>query len=103
MSKSISKTGIDLISSFEGIRLNAYDDFLNGVCRHEQDARLEATRLRFLNGVCRHELLGSDEDCVIDFLNGVCRHERVASAHKLKLIFLNGVCRHEHCYGENCK
>ena len=26
MSKSISKTGIDLISSFEGIRLNAYDD-----------------------------------------------------------------------------
>lgn len=26
MSKSISKTGLDLISSFEGIRLNAYDD-----------------------------------------------------------------------------
>ena len=26
MNKSISKTGIDLISSFEGIRLNAYDD-----------------------------------------------------------------------------
>ena len=26
MSKSISKIGIDLISSFEGIRLNAYDD-----------------------------------------------------------------------------
>lgn len=26
MCKSISKTGIDLISSFEGIRLNAYDD-----------------------------------------------------------------------------
>ena len=26
MSKSISKTGIDLISSFEGIRLNSYDD-----------------------------------------------------------------------------
>lgn len=26
MSISISKTGIDLISSFEGIRLNAYDD-----------------------------------------------------------------------------
>ena len=26
MSKSISKTGVDLISSFEGIRLNAYDD-----------------------------------------------------------------------------
>ena len=26
MSKSISKTGSDLISSFEGIRLNAYDD-----------------------------------------------------------------------------
>ncbi len=26
MSKSISKTGVDLISSFEGIRLDAYDD-----------------------------------------------------------------------------
>ncbi|MCM1957928.1 lysozyme [Acinetobacter modestus] len=26
MSKSITKTSIDLISSFEGIRLNAYDD-----------------------------------------------------------------------------
>ena len=29
--------------------------FLNGVCRHELEAFLQADLRRFLNGVCRHE------------------------------------------------
>ena len=54
----------------------------------------------FLNGVCRHEppqiVLGQS----IFFLNGVCRHERDKHVAELHFVFLNGVCRHERLSGE---
>ncbi len=49
--------------------------FLNGVCRHEQEAAQHADQPQFLNGVCRHELLPNHATWPDGFLNGVCRHE----------------------------
>ncbi|HAV4198642.1 TPA: hypothetical protein JIP97_001669 [Acinetobacter baumannii] len=50
--------------------------FLNGVCRHELKAMVEALKGEFLNGVCRHEPNPSAYPQNGHFLNGVCRHER---------------------------
>ena len=56
--------------------LNIFTAFLNGVCRHELRAVLDALTRAFLNGVCRHKPVTLATGTLATFLNGVCRHER---------------------------
>ena len=72
-----------------------FNDFLNGVCRHELDLEKSDASLAFLNGVCRHERRDEQRNSFITFLNGVCRHEHLRANTTGFDQFLNGVCRHE--------